>query len=441
MIVIFAGPTISHAEIAKHINAICMPPISHGDIIKLMHDSPKAIGIIDGYFEGVPSVWHKEILYALDQGVHVFGASSMGALRAAELDAFGMQGVGQIYEWYRDGVLEDDDEVAVLHGPVEVEFAVASEPMVNIRASLAAAQSQAIITNALHDHLISIAKNVFYKKRSWRGLLEMDRDLDADVSRLEYWLTDNAIDLKKRDAVAMLETMAAREEQFSVPFEADFHFEWTHVWDTAFHSLKQPHTVSASISELDQRILDEVRLDVRQYKGIRDRALLSWLADNAANVTVELADTRKALAEFRQENGLSTRSQLRAYMEANELDEGALTRVMESQARVSQVAIVVKETTGALARLMIDQTKLDGSFAALRETVERKADAGVYDDSAAGRWGVLRPQLLHWYFGEVCGTDVPISLDRHLESIELDTEAFYVLIGAEYLFARAGEGY
>ena len=43
---------------------------------------PRAIGIIDGYFQQVPSVWHKEILWAMAQGVHVFGSASMGALRA-----------------------------------------------------------------------------------------------------------------------------------------------------------------------------------------------------------------------------------------------------------------------------------------------------------------------------------------------------------------------
>ena len=59
---------------------------------------PAVIGIIDGYFEIVPTVWHKEILWAMAQGIHVFGAASIGALRAAELDAFGMRGIGRIYE-------------------------------------------------------------------------------------------------------------------------------------------------------------------------------------------------------------------------------------------------------------------------------------------------------------------------------------------------------
>ena len=52
-----------------------------------------------------PTVWHKEILWAMAQGIHVFGGASIGALRAAELDVFGMKGIGRIYEDFRDGVL------------------------------------------------------------------------------------------------------------------------------------------------------------------------------------------------------------------------------------------------------------------------------------------------------------------------------------------------
>ena len=43
----------------------------------------------------------------------------MGALRAAELHVFGMVGVGRVFELFRDGLLEDDDEVAVAHGPAD----------------------------------------------------------------------------------------------------------------------------------------------------------------------------------------------------------------------------------------------------------------------------------------------------------------------------------
>jgi hypothetical protein len=134
---IFVGPTLPAEEIARTQGFICLPPVAQGDLYRAARRRPRAIGIIDGYFSGAPSVWHKEILWAISQGVPVFGSASMGALRASELHTFGMRGVGRIFEAFRDGALEDDDEVAMVHGPADLEYVAASEAMVNIRATLA----------------------------------------------------------------------------------------------------------------------------------------------------------------------------------------------------------------------------------------------------------------------------------------------------------------
>ncbi|MEM6942085.1 MAG: TfuA-like protein, partial [Pseudomonadota bacterium] len=105
--IIFSGPSIPASNVREVLGqADLRPPARTGDIYKACEDRPAAIGLIDGFFEGVPSVWHKEILWAIDQGIPVFGASSMGALRAAELHAFGMIGVGWIFEAFKDGNLE-----------------------------------------------------------------------------------------------------------------------------------------------------------------------------------------------------------------------------------------------------------------------------------------------------------------------------------------------
>ena len=99
-----------------------------GELYVAAHAKPAAIGMVDGYFDGVPAVWHKEVLWALQAGIAVFGASSMGALRAAELHSFGMRGIGRIFEDYRDGRLTDDDEVALLHGPAEADTSNSASP-------------------------------------------------------------------------------------------------------------------------------------------------------------------------------------------------------------------------------------------------------------------------------------------------------------------------
>ena len=83
---VFLGPSLSWDEAREILpDATFLPPAKAGDVYLAVKRGATVIAIIDGVFEQVPSVWHKEVLYALSLGVHVFGASSMGALRAAEL--------------------------------------------------------------------------------------------------------------------------------------------------------------------------------------------------------------------------------------------------------------------------------------------------------------------------------------------------------------------
>src|SRR5262249_38218406 len=91
--IVFAGPSLPRREILRLFPADLRPPAARGDVWRAMLDSPRVIVLIDGVFESQPSVWHREILEALAAGITVFGASSMGALRAVELASDGMIGV------------------------------------------------------------------------------------------------------------------------------------------------------------------------------------------------------------------------------------------------------------------------------------------------------------------------------------------------------------
>src|SRR5262249_8598482 len=115
--IVFVGPTLPAAEIAARLpGARALPPVAVGDVLALLRRRGAArIAIIDGAFEHMAAVWHKEILLAIERGIAVWGAASMGALRAAELAPFGMRGVGAIYRAFAAGRLVADDEVAVAH--------------------------------------------------------------------------------------------------------------------------------------------------------------------------------------------------------------------------------------------------------------------------------------------------------------------------------------
>jgi hypothetical protein len=218
---VFIGPTLAADEAhATWSDAVCLPPVRQGDVYRLVaRGAPDAIGIVDGYFARVPSVWHKEILHALSAGIPVYGAASMGALRAAELAQFGMVGVGRIFEAYRDGVLEpfaepfeDDDEVAVLHGPPELGYRALSEALVNIRCTLARASEHGVIGAATRDRLVREGKDLLYQERSYEAILMRARDGVAvdEMERLCAWLSGHKADQKRADAIAMLTAMRTR---------------------------------------------------------------------------------------------------------------------------------------------------------------------------------------------------------------------------------------
>src|SRR5437762_13530615 len=151
--VIFAGPSLPQAFRPDDPALEWRPPVKQGEVYEAALARPAIIGIIDGYFEATPTVWHKEILWAMSQGIHVYGSASIGALRAAELHHFGMVGIGRIFAAYRDGILTDDDAVAVLHGPDELGYSAATEAMVNIRATLDKAVSEGVVDRELAARL------------------------------------------------------------------------------------------------------------------------------------------------------------------------------------------------------------------------------------------------------------------------------------------------
>lgn len=280
--IIFAGPSLppAHRPVLPGID--WRPPARQGDVYSAALERPAIIGVVDGVFEVVPTVWHKEILWAMAQGIHVYGAASIGALRAAELDSFGMVGIGRVYEAFRDGVLQDDDEVALLHGPEGVDYAPLTEAMVNVRATLECVVAAHIIRQDTAVRLCACAKGIFYKKRTWPRLLEQVRhnsrrppndpcrrsvelgcDVDhsatrgaivevtrptieakfaptgqstAETSALADQLSHLLVDQKRRDACAMTAAIIRHIIAGVSPLAAGGSFVHTAAWEAALRS-------------------------------------------------------------------------------------------------------------------------------------------------------------------------------------------------------------
>jgi hypothetical protein len=131
---VFVGPTLDRFDAAKIVKAEYLPPADQGSVFYVSrYCAARTIVFIDGAFGRVPAVRHKEILWARNRGVRIFGAASIGAIRAAKLCKFGMVGMGIIFRWYRATLLADDDDVALAMGPIEMGAPALSEALINIR--------------------------------------------------------------------------------------------------------------------------------------------------------------------------------------------------------------------------------------------------------------------------------------------------------------------
>jgi hypothetical protein len=226
--VIFAGPSLPPAFRPSGATLGWRPPVKQGEVYEAALSQPAIIGIIDGNFESTPTVWHKEILWAMAQGIHVYGSASIGALRAAELHPFGMVGIGRIFEAFRDGVLEEDDEVAVLHGPEELGYPAVTEAMVNIRATVEEAVAGGVLDSALADQLIRISKTLFYKERSWDTIFRRCAGLGLPpLDRFTAWLRIGAVDQKRADGLKMMAAMLAHLSTGVTPLTVSFRFNNT----------------------------------------------------------------------------------------------------------------------------------------------------------------------------------------------------------------------
>ncbi len=428
---IFAGPTLPPRDPLRAVEAVWLPPAKHGDVYRAVDLlRPQAIGIVDGYFQWAPSVRHQEILWAIDGGVHVFGAASMGALRAAELAPFGMRGIGRIFEAYRTGRLEespdepfeDDDEVAVIHGPADSGYIAASEAMVNIRCTLARAEHERVILPATRVRLVAIAKGMYFPQRSYEALLEAGRsDVPSEeLAALQAWLPAGRVNQKRDDAAKMLETLRSFLAAEPPPAHARFTFEHTTLWKRGFAA------AHASVHDGDEQgVLAELRLKPGRWAALRGEALGAFGATAQAALDMEPSRLRQRVAERRDR--------------PHEIDA-----ILEAAQRAAAVRRIGDDVPPALLeRQILARLRATGEYASLAERAQEKlarlgarADLPRIDDFSE----VQLLQLRDWYFSQVHGGEMPDDLDAYLHQSGYSGEtSFHEAIFAEYVYGQIAD--
>jgi hypothetical protein len=165
--IVFSGPSITEAEVHRLAAATHAPPIKRGDLAVV--DDYDVVVILDGEFGQNMSVSPKEILALLDRGKTVIGASSMGALRASELDRCGMIGVGWVYDHFRRCAVRRDADVALIYSPLD--FKPMTVPMVDLEYWLEQAGAAGLIRNKERALLLNVARNIFFAERTLDRLM------------------------------------------------------------------------------------------------------------------------------------------------------------------------------------------------------------------------------------------------------------------------------
>nr|WP_284739421.1 TfuA-like protein [Rhizobium sp. CG5] len=186
----FAGPDLE-----------IRPPACQGDVMRAVADGATVIGLIDAQFEYVTPVWHKELLFALSNNIQVFGAASMGALRAAECAPFGMIGIGRIFEDFISGRRVDDADVALSHGPAELNYLALSVPIVSVDSTLEQVCELRLLSAQRCSEIAAAARSVFFKDRSWKRIAQA---AGLDWAALRPIIEQAWVDQKRLDALELL---------------------------------------------------------------------------------------------------------------------------------------------------------------------------------------------------------------------------------------------
>lgn len=280
-IVVFAGPTISQEQICALVpSAEVHPPVASGDLLRLSLAPGDLAAIIDGFYFQSGAVRHKEILALLKHGVHVWGAASMGAMRAAELAPLGMRGFGKIFNAYVHGEIEGDDEVAVLHASDDMGSTGLTEALINVRYACTKAVALGIISPEDSNRIIGAASAFPFFERTYPRILQGARQqgiAEQTSSAFLDFVRTHKPDLKYQDALELMQALSSPpQEPASVPF--DLH-ETTFLRD--WQIFGRSTSIDKNIRIRDVDVLTVCQLFSRDYPRLHYRVLVKELAEIA----------------------------------------------------------------------------------------------------------------------------------------------------------------
>ena len=207
--IIFLGPSLSHEKARKIFQADFRGPAKKGDLLRASGDIDDStiVCLVDALFlQDYPPSPIEVYQLMLNKNIKLYGAASLGALRAVELEKFGMIGMGKIFELYKKGKLTADDEVAVTF--VEGEHQLQSEAMIDIRFNLFLAHRMGIINEITKKTIAKVAKNIYFPYRNYTDILDQTEKqypaISKDLKSFRTYIIKNRQSLKERDTIKLI---------------------------------------------------------------------------------------------------------------------------------------------------------------------------------------------------------------------------------------------
>jgi hypothetical protein len=406
--VVFLGPTLPRAQAEALLDAVYLPPVRQGDVVAAVRQHrPRAVLIIDGVFHQELAVWHKEILWAIDQGVRVYGASSMGALRAAECAHFGMIGVGRIFEMYQRGELHRDDEVALAHGDAEDGWRKRGEAMVNLRATLERAGETGLLPPERARAAITWLEGLHFSRRSYGAVAAWLRDQGqpAEARALLDVVCHPRLDLKADDAVAALKLVAehrSRQDAAGLPEP----FQHSGGFHTLLHRDRpvQVEGVSLSLAELHAYAATHLP-DIGQVHTQAMNRMLGLTLARLLEVTPTPEERAQERARLMHEQRLADEAALSAWAERNHWSPSELDNAVTERATCRRLHAWLMEAwfTQRSTRPLLDELRLSGRYEALAAAAAAElhlarhaAELGVAHEPTTLDWEAARREHLAW---------------------------------------------
>ncbi|HZK28674.1 MAG TPA: YcaO-like family protein [Clostridia bacterium] len=206
---VFAGGSITPKEAGSHADQVWCGPAEQGDIVAAILDGFETILIIDGYFYTKLSCTTLEVMVALEQGISVFGAASIGALRAIELDHCGMVGMGYVYHYLKQQSIKSYHVVAQIYDEYDRPLTTS---LIQILYFLECAYHDGIINLAEQQTLNEQANSIYFTQLSFDAFFHHTEssgafDPGCFVRLRAYHVDDKErFNIQKHDANQLLST-------------------------------------------------------------------------------------------------------------------------------------------------------------------------------------------------------------------------------------------